>query len=49
MIAKGTQVVFSSIVGLHNIKLNGTVEGADLKEGDKRTLTFNDPGEFLIE
>ena len=49
LIAKGTQVVFSSIVGLHNIKLNGTVEGADLKEGDKRTLTFNDPGEFLIE
>lgn len=49
LIAKGTTVSFASIVALHNIKLNGTIEGADLKQGDSRTLTFNDAGEFLIQ
>jgi plastocyanin len=49
LIATGTTVDFASITGLHNIVLNGTVDGADLKQGDTRQITFNDPGQFTIE
>lgn len=47
-VAKGTAVLFDSVVGLHTITLNGKKDGADLKQGDKRTITFNDAGQFKI-
>lgn len=48
LVAKGTAVNFDSVVGLHTITVNGAKDGDDLKQGDKRTLTFNDTGEFTI-
>ncbi|HNM78738.1 MAG TPA: LysM peptidoglycan-binding domain-containing protein, partial [Tepidiformaceae bacterium] len=47
-IAKGTAVLFDSVVGLHTITLNGKKDGADIKQGEKRTITFNDAGQFKI-
>lgn len=47
-IAKGTAVLFDSVAGLHTITLNGKKDGADIKQGDKRTITFNDAGQFKI-
>lgn len=48
LIAKGTTIPFESVVGLHTITLNGTKDGGDLKQGDKRTITFDKEGEFKI-
>jgi LysM repeat protein len=48
LIAKGTAVAFDSIVGLHTITINGKKDGDNLKQGDKRTITFNDSGTFKI-
>lgn len=47
-IAKGTAVLFDSVVGLHTITSNGKKDGADIKQGDTRTITFNDAGTFKI-
>jgi LysM repeat protein/mono/diheme cytochrome c family protein len=44
----GTVVNFASIVGLHNITINGETEGEDINTGDTRDITFNDPGDFEI-
>lgn len=47
-IAKGTAVPFTSIAGLHTITVNGKKDGDNLKQGDSRTITFNDAGTFKI-
>ena len=48
LVKAGTAVDFDSVVGLHTITINGAKDDGDLKQGDKRTITFNDPGEFKI-
>lgn len=48
LIAKGTAVPFTSVVGLHNVTVNGKAGGTDLKQGDTQTITFNDAGQFTI-
>lgn len=47
-IAKGSTIPFSSVQGLHTITVNGKKDGADLKQGDSRQITFNDAGQFKI-
>lgn len=47
-VAKGTAVAFSSAAGLHTITLNGKKDGDNLKQGDNRSITFNDAGTFKI-
>lgn len=48
LIAKGTSIAFDSVVGLHTITINGTKDNGDLKQGDKRTITFDKEGDFKI-
>lgn len=48
LVAKGTTIPFESVVGLHTITINGAKDDGDLKQGDKRTITFDTEGEFLI-
>jgi plastocyanin len=47
-IKKGVSVDFSNVTGLHTITVNGKKDNGDLKQGDKRTLTFNDTGTFKL-
>lgn len=47
-VAKGTNVLFTSLAGLHNIFLNGAKQGADLKQGDQRNIVFADAGTFKV-
>ena len=48
LIPVGSQVVFTSVQGLHNIVLNGEVQGDDLTQGSERTITFDEPGEYEV-
>ncbi|MBI5946773.1 MAG: LysM peptidoglycan-binding domain-containing protein [Chloroflexi bacterium] len=48
LIAKGTAVKFLSKTGVHTITIGGKKDGADLKQGDERTITFGTAGEFKI-
>ncbi len=48
LVAKGARIAFTSVVGLHTITSNTKKDGADLKAGDSRTITFNDAGQFKI-
>lgn len=48
LVAKGTAVLFDGVSGLHTITLAGKKDNGDLKQGDKRTITFNDTGKFKI-
>ena len=48
LVAKGTAVKFSNKTGLHTITVGGKKDGADLKQGDERTITFSTAGEFKI-
>lgn len=49
-VAAGTDIVFENVAGLHTITINGTADKPDIgpAAGDKRTITFNEPGKFLI-
>jgi len=47
-IKKGVAVDFSNVIGLHTITVNGKKDNGDFKQGDKRTLTFNDTGTFKL-
>ncbi|MCL4240513.1 MAG: LysM peptidoglycan-binding domain-containing protein, partial [Dehalococcoidia bacterium] len=49
-VAVGTGIVFENVAGLHTITINGTADKPDIgpAAGDKRTITFNEPGKFLI-
>ncbi|MFQ5382348.1 MAG: hypothetical protein ACE5EF_12125, partial [Dehalococcoidia bacterium] len=44
----GTIVRFSNALGIHTITVNGTKDGEDIHEGDERTFTFNEPGNYKI-
>lgn len=48
LIAVGSEVNFTDTVGLHTITLNGEKEGADISNGDSRTLTFDTAGKFQL-
>lgn len=48
LIPVGTEVLFVSVQGLHNIVLNGEVQGDDINTGDERTITFDTPGEYEV-
>jgi LysM repeat protein len=48
LIAAGTQVRFVNNAGLHTISPNGEKEGDNFEEGEERTITFDEPGEFEI-
>lgn len=49
-VAAGTAITFENVAGLHTITINGTADKPDIGPGagDKRTITFNEPGKFLI-
>jgi LysM repeat protein/plastocyanin/mono/diheme cytochrome c family protein len=49
-VAAGTAITFENVAGLHTITINGTADKPDIgpAAGDKRTITFNEPGKFLI-
>ncbi len=47
-VKKGASLDFSNVTGLHTITLNGKKDDGDFKQGDKRTLTFNDTGTFKL-
>jgi len=48
LIAAGTDVRFVTVLGRHNIVLNGEVQGEDINTGDERTVTFGEPGQFTV-
>lgn len=48
LIAVGTAVRFYSVVGLHNVTINGNTLQPDLNTGQELTFTFNEEGEFKI-
>lgn len=49
-VAPGTAVTFENVAGLHTITVNGTADKPDIGPavGDKRTLTFADPGTYKL-
>ncbi len=49
-VAAGTDIVFENVAGLHTITINGTADKPDIgpAPGDKRTITFSEPGKFYI-
>jgi plastocyanin len=47
-IAAGTTVNFDNKEGLHTITVNGKMDGENFKQGETRTITFNDPGQYNI-
>jgi LysM repeat protein/mono/diheme cytochrome c family protein len=47
-VAKGTAVEFVNKEGLHTITINGKKDGDNFKQGETRTITFNDAGQFKI-
>ena len=49
-VAAGTAITFENGAGLHTITINGTANKPDIgpAAGDKRTITFSEPGKFLI-
>ncbi len=47
-VAKGTAVTFKDVEGLHTITVNGKQDGDNFKQGETRTITFNDAGQFKI-
>ncbi|HKS92226.1 MAG TPA: LysM peptidoglycan-binding domain-containing protein [Tepidiformaceae bacterium] len=47
-VAKGTAVTFNDKQGLHTITINGKQDGDNFKQGETRTITFNDAGQFKI-
>ena len=47
-VAAGTVVKFVNKIGLHTITLNGKQDGANFKQGETRTITFNTKGQFKI-
>jgi len=47
-IAKGTSVTFNDKEGLHTITVNGKQDGDNFKQGETRTIKFNDAGQFKI-
>jgi LysM repeat protein/mono/diheme cytochrome c family protein len=49
-VAVGTDILFENVAGLHTITINGTADKPDIgpAPGDKRTITFNEPGKFYI-
>lgn len=48
LIAVGTAVRFYSVVGLHNVTINGNTLQPDINTGQELTFTFNEEGEFVI-
>jgi plastocyanin len=48
LVAPGTTVPFAGDVGLHTITINGEKDNGDLMQGDTRTITFDEPGEYTI-
>lgn len=49
-VARGTGILFENVAGLHTITINGVADKPDIgpAAGDKRTITFNEPGKFVI-
>jgi LysM repeat protein len=47
-IKKGASIDFTNTLGLHTVTLNGKKDDGDFKQGDKRTIAFNDTGTFKI-
>lgn len=49
-VAKGTAITFENVAGLHTITINGKADKPDIgpAAGDKRTITFNETGKFII-
>jgi LysM repeat protein/mono/diheme cytochrome c family protein len=48
LVARGTAINFDNPEGLHTITLNGRKDGADFRQGDTRTVTFNEAGAFKL-
>ena len=47
-VTAGTEIVFDDVEGLHTITIDGAQQGEDINVGDTRTITFDEPGEFII-
>lgn len=48
LIAVGTAIKFTNVLGLHTITLNGKQDGDLFKQGDTRTITFSTAGSFKL-
>ena len=48
LVAKGSTIEFTNIVGLHTITNNTKKDGADFKGVEKRSITFGESGTFKI-
>ena len=44
----GTDIVFDNLEGLHTITIDGEKQGEDILQGETRSITFSQPGEFTI-
>lgn len=48
LVAVGTAIKFTNVLGLHTITLNGKQDGDLFKQGDTRTITFSTTGSFKL-